>query len=159
MTSPVDWSDEGDEPPSGEHARRRALGDLRTLYRLADEAYRPYRCPAAAECCQLATTGREPWLWPVEWKLLLQAAGGRAPPARADGGCPFLDAAGARCSVYAERPFGCRTFFCHRARGPRREPLERMAALSRRLEALARMHDPDADAPRPLRAWHSGAVP
>jgi uncharacterized protein len=133
-------------------ARRLAVQEVSTVYRLADESYRPYSCPGSAECCQLATTKREPWLWPVEWELLLAAKGGQVPPPRPDGGCPFLDADGQRCSVYASRPFGCRTFFCHRVSGPAREPIEAMAVLSARLERVAQRLDTDASA-RPLLAW------
>jgi uncharacterized protein len=135
------------------HARRTAFQELRAVYRLADAAYRPYSCPGTAECCQLAATQREPWLWPLEWELLLEAKGGVVPAARADGGCPFLDADGKRCSVYASRPFGCRTFFCHRIRGPAREPLEAVALLLERLERVAQTLDADCRAPRPLLAW------
>jgi Fe-S-cluster containining protein len=139
------------------HARRTALRDLKAVHRLADAAYRPYSCPGTAECCQLATTKREPWLWPVEWELLLEVSGGRVPPERADGGCPFLDAAGKRCTVYADRPFGCRTFFCQRIRGPGREPLEAVALLSERLERVAQALDPDCAGPQTLLSWHAGA--
>src|SRR5205823_5208735 len=83
----------------------------RAIYRLADAAFARWSCPSSGECCQLAKTGRQPWLWPSEWKLIAARKG----PPRADGGCPFLDAAGARCTVYADRPLGCRTFFCGRA--------------------------------------------
>jgi uncharacterized protein len=137
----------------GAHARRAALQELRAIYRLADAAYRPYSCPSSAECCQLATTQREPWLWPVEWEALLEAKGGQLPAARADGGCPFLEPEGKRCSVYASRPFGCRTFFCHRIRGPAREPIEAVALLSQRLERVAQRLDEDCAAPRPLLSW------
>jgi uncharacterized protein len=141
------------------HAQRAAFRELQAVYRLADAAYRPFSCPGTAECCQLAKTKREPWLWPVEWKLLLEARGGQPPPARPDGGCPFLDAAGQRCTVYAERPLGCRTFFCHRLRGPTHQPTEAMARLSQRLEQLAQALDPGCDGPRPLLAWHADASP
>jgi uncharacterized protein len=138
-------------------ARRTAFQELRAVYRLADAAYRPYSCPGTAECCQLASTKREPWLWPVEWEFLLAAKGGVVPAPRADGGCPFLEADGLRCSVYASRPFGCRTFFCHRIRGPAREPIEAVALLSERLQRVAETLDADAPAPRPLLAWADGA--
>ena len=132
------------------HTRRAALQELQAVYRGADAAYRPYSCPGTAECCQLATTGREPWLWPVEWEFLLAAKGGQVPEERADGGCPFLEADGKRCSVYASRPFGCRTFFCHRIRGPAREPIEAVALLSERLDRVAHTLDVDCVGPRPL---------
>jgi uncharacterized protein len=138
-------------------ALRTALQELGAVYRLADAAYRPYSCPGTAECCQLSTTGKEPWLWPVEWALLLSAKGGEVPPARVDGGCPFLDADGKRCSVYASRPFGCRTFFCHRIRGPAREPIEAVSVLLTRLQRVAQTLDADCESPRPLLAWADAA--
>jgi Fe-S-cluster containining protein len=139
------------------HARRTALRDLKAVYRLADAAYRPYSCPGTAECCQLSTTRREPWLWPVEWELLREVSGDRMPPPRDDGGCPFLDPAGKRCTVYADRPFGCRTFFCHRITGPAREPIEAVALLSARLEQVALSLDPECEGPRTLLRWHGEA--
>jgi len=134
-------------------AQRAALQELAAVYRAADAAYRPYRCPGTAECCQLATTKREPWLWPVEWEALLAAKGGQLPPERQDGGCPFLTEDGQRCSAYAARPFGCRTFFCGRVQGPAREPTLVVAALAARLQRVAQTLDPDCPGPRPLLAW------
>jgi uncharacterized protein len=115
------------------------------------------RCPGTAECCQLSARGREPWLWGVEWDALVRAVPSLPPP-RADGGCPFLDATGKRCTAYAQRPLGCRTFFCHRVRGPRHEPVEEMDRLSRQLEALARTVRPGETGPRPLTMWHGETV-
>jgi Fe-S-cluster containining protein len=134
-----------------------ALRHLAALYRQADAAYARFSCPASSECCQLTQRGRQPWLWPVEWAALQDALarqGRRVPEARADGGCPLLDAAGRRCTVYADRPFGCRTYFCERASGGR-HPLEATVALSRKLEALAVEAAPDDSAagPRPILDW------
>ncbi len=129
-----------------------ALAETRRVLAAADRAYAPYSCPATAECCQLARTARPPWLWPTEWQLLLEhlkKAGRALPPPRADGGCPFLDAQGLRCTAYQARPFGCRTYFCHRVRGPARAPLERTSALLDQLAALNLALD-DAAAARAL---------
>jgi hypothetical protein len=134
------------------HADRTATRALEALYRQADDAWSGFRCPGTAECCQLAARGREPWLWSVEWEALRRAVPALPPP-RADGGCPFLDAAGTRCTAYAARPLGCRTYFCHRATGPAREPAEEMDRLQRRLETIARSVRPDEDGPRPITAW------
>jgi hypothetical protein len=135
------------------HTVRRAAHELESLYQRADATYAPFSCPGTAECCQLSARGREPWLWGVEWDALVRAVPSLPPP-RADGGCPFLDAAGKRCTVYAHRPLGCRTFFCHRVRGPRHEPVEEMDRLTRQLEVVARSVRPEETGPRPLTTWH-----
>jgi Fe-S-cluster containining protein len=134
------------------HAERSAARALETLYRHADAAWSGFRCPASAECCQLSKRGREPWLWGVEWDALRRAVPDLPPP-RADGGCRFLDAEGRRCTVYASRPLGCRTYFCHRATGPGPEPVKEMDVVHRRLEAIAQSLRPDEPGPRPLSAW------
>jgi uncharacterized protein len=134
------------------HAERAAARALDALYRQADAAWSGFRCPASAECCQLAETGRQPWLWRVEWEALRSAVP-ELPPPRPDGGCRFLDAEGRRCTVYSARPLGCRTYFCHRATGPAREPADEMDRLQRRLESIARSVRPDEPGPRPLTAW------
>lgn len=138
------------------HALRAAITEVRAVYRKADAAYAPFSCPASGECCQLAHTKREPWLWSPEWALLLESlrlAGRTLPPQRPDGGCPFLDDEGRRCTVYADRPFGCRTFFCSRVTGPARQPKGAVIALSQRLEALAQRVDPKETGPQPLFTW------
>jgi uncharacterized protein len=141
--------------------RAQALRHLAAIYRKTDAAYARFSCPASADCCQLARRGRQPWLWPVEWAALegaLERQGRRVPAARADGGCPLLDEAGRRCTVYEDRPFGCRTYFCERASGGR-HPLEATVALCAKLEALAAEADPAAAAegPRPILDWIGGA--
>lgn len=147
------------EDAEGTHrpTRTQALRRLAALYRQADEAYARFSCPASAECCQLTRRGRQPWLWRVEWVALeeaLRRQGRALPPPRPDGACPLLDAEGRRCTVYPDRPFGCRTYFCERASGGR-HPLETVVALSTRLEALAAEADPEAApaGPRPILEW------
>ncbi len=73
------------------------------------------------------------------------------PPARADGGCRFLDETGLRCTVYEARPFGCRTYFCERGRGPELKGL----STHELLDELARINIAvdSASAPRPIEAW------
>ncbi len=134
----------------------RAVQELRVIYRQADAAYAPYSCPASGECCQLARTRRQPWLWAPEWRLLARAH--PLPPPREDGGCPYLDAAGKRCTVYADRPFGCRTFFCERIQGPSRQPAEVVNALLVRLEHVSQRLMPSLTGPRPLLEWHAEAL-
>ena len=152
MRDPTDEFEE-DAPRRPERA---VVQETRAVYRLADQAYAPYSCPASGECCQLDKTKRQPWLWLPEWLMLkerLKADGRPLPPPRADGGCPFLDESGKRCGVYADRPFGCRTFFCERIRGPARQPLDEVIRLSRRLEALSQEIAPELTGPRPLLDW------
>jgi Fe-S-cluster containining protein len=151
-----DWDDEEQAPATAAIAEARALSELRAIYRQADAAYAPFSCPASGECCQLAKTRRQPWLWPPEWKLLSSQRA--LPPKRADGGCPYLDASGLRCTAYADRPFGCRTFFCERIRGPARQPAETVDALLRRLEAVSQRVRPELSGPRPLLEWHAEAL-
>lgn len=142
-----------DEPPRP--TRITTLRRLEGIYRKVDAAYAGHGCPGTAECCQVAMTQREPWLFAPEWWALLAelARAGRALPGpRPDGGCPFLDPAGRRCTVYSARPLGCRTFFCHRRTGPAREPVEKVDTAHRQLEALASEASDDA-MPRPLRGW------
>ena len=130
-------------------ALERALKEVRAIYRQADAAYAPFSCPASGECCQLAVTKRPPWLWRVEWELLRRGRG--VPPARSDGGCPYLDGAGLRCTAYADRPLGCRTFFCERIQGPAKQPRDLLNGLSKRMEVLSlRVSDEE---PRPLPEW------
>ncbi|WP_338864383.1 YkgJ family cysteine cluster protein [Myxococcus stipitatus] len=158
-----DWDDDNEDEeledtpaPGGTHARERALKDVRAIYRQADAAYTPFSCPASGECCQLSRTGRQPWLWLPEWELLTK--GRPLPPPREDGGCPYLDAAGLRCTVYADRPFGCRTFFCERIRGPTRQPAETVGTLLERLERASQRREPSLRGPRPLLEWHAEAL-
>ena len=153
-----DWQDDADEAPTpgGPRAEEQALRELRAIYRQADAAYAPYSCPASGECCQLAVTQRQPWLWYPEWRLLTRHH--PLPPPRADGACPSLDASGKRCGVSADRPFGCRTFFCSRIRGPSRQPADTVTALLLRLERVSQRVLPSLTGPRPLLEWHAEAL-
>jgi Fe-S-cluster containining protein len=142
------------------------LDALRALYADADRALEGWTCELSTDCCHFERTGREPYLWPNEWALLerAMAARGMAPrravPARGeararnlavvDRRCPLLGRDG-RCTVYAERPFGCRTFFCERGTGPTpRPPRTELTALGRAIAALAQREDPSCDGPLPL---------
>jgi Fe-S-cluster containining protein len=152
----LDEDDDGREPVR----RRRAVTETRAILGQASQAWSPFSCPGTAECCQLSKTGRPPWLWPSEWELLLERLVKEKrtlPPVRADGGCPFLDAAGRRCTVYEDRPFGCRTFFCHRIIGPSKQPAESTNTLLERLAAANIAWRSDAT-PRSLPDWHHLAV-
>jgi Fe-S-cluster containining protein len=127
-----------------------------------DARYAGVTCPGSTECCRFGLTGRQPYLTSIEAALIRRALGGRgfgerkrprfAPlplvRERDERPCPLLDDAG-RCSVYAARPLGCRTFYCARATGdvPARAELR---TLLRRLQALAARHQPGGEHARPL---------
>jgi Fe-S-cluster containining protein len=150
------------------------LAALRALYAEADRALDGWTCDLSSDCCHFARTGREPYLWPNEWALLQRAFRSRglrfaSPPARQsrvgpprrgtkrgslpvldERRCPLLGRDG-RCTVYDDRPFGCRTFFCERGVGPtRKPPRDVLSDIGRRIAALAEKTDPEGDGPRPL---------
>ena len=152
-------------PRSGRSVRH-DLDALRALYAEADAALAGWSCEGSTDCCHFGRTGREPYLWPNEWALLERAIGARggvkavAPGAREartcslpiadEGRCPLLGRDG-RCTVYADRPFGCRTFYCDRAEGPtRKPPRAELADVGRRVAALARAASPSGEGPRQL---------
>jgi Fe-S-cluster containining protein len=141
--------------PARRVAERRALLELDAIFRATEALYSGWSCARSGECCQLAKTGREPYAWPVEWlrvRAALARAGRAPPPAREDGACRLLDAQG-RCSVYADRPLGCRTFYCDRGHGPRAVKREEITALMVRLERVAQDLDPDETSPTRLAEW------
>jgi len=138
------------------------LGELAALYREVDAEYAGSTCPASTECCRFGVTGREPYVTSLEVLAIERAVarrGGPLPPKRRalplfhgadeERVCPLLDAGG-RCSVYEDRPFGCRTFFCERAVIAGAPTRDRERALGRRLRDLAARHQAGGDQPRPL---------
>ena len=46
---------------------------LRAIYSEADALFAGWSCPGLARCCQFGVTGRQPELWPVEWRVLERA--------------------------------------------------------------------------------------
>lgn len=139
------------------HQAQRALD---AIYRQAETLYADWTCARSGECCQLAKTGREPYAWTIEWhrvKAALEKAGRPLPEPRADGACPLLDGQG-RCSIYADRPLGCRTFFCERGHGPRKVLRAEVTALMVKLERAAQELEPEEQAPRPLVSWLRGGA-
>jgi Fe-S-cluster containining protein len=114
-----------------------AIAEIRAVY--ADLAERPIErnCTLRTECCHFKLTGLTPYLTKGEALLAakaFRATGRKQLPERTDGACPMLHPKTARCMIYADRPFGCRTHFCAAAGGPyaRRDVLD----LIRRLEAV-----------------------
>lgn len=131
-----------------------AIAATQRVLAKASQVWSRWACAASGQCCQLGVTGRSPWLWPTEWWLLRQALDEALrvlPPPRDDGGCRFLDEAGRRCTVYGARPFGCRTYFCERGRGPELKGLSTHSLL----DELAQLNVAvdSAAAPRPIEAW------
>jgi uncharacterized protein len=129
------------------------LTALRALYAEVDRTLSGWVCEGSADCCRFGETGREPYLWPNEWALLRRALAGRGGAPRRSlalaGDCPLLGRDG-RCVAYADRPFGCRTYFCDRAEGPdRRPPRAALAEIGRRVAALSERAEPGAG-PRKL---------
>jgi hypothetical protein len=119
-------------------------------------------CVADAPCCHFAVTGREPYPTAVELEEVrhaMRAAGIVAAPASrrlpmVEGRpCPLLSASG-RCGIYASRPLGCRTYFCHGAEPPfgarTKPPRDAANALGRRIADLSARFAPRDPGPRPL---------
>ncbi len=146
--------------PSAPTTESAQLAELRAIYRDADALYAGHACPSSTECCRFHLTGREPYVTTIELALLRRAVAARGGPlgprkralplAADEGTCPLLDA-DRRCAIYADRPLGCRTFYCERAHAdvPVRQPA--LNALVRRVRELAERHAPGAVQGRALR--------
>ncbi len=134
------------------------LAELRALYAEADALLEGWTCGNTAECCRFALTGREPYLTSIEAAALRRALGEQgkrkeaAPKDRSgEERCPFLDAK-LQCRAYADRPIGCRTFYCHRALpGGPKVTHQRWRELVRQIEALAERHQRGGSEGRPIR--------
>jgi Fe-S-cluster containining protein len=141
------------------------LEQLRALYARADALLDSWSCPGSTECCRFGITGREPYvtsleLLAIERALARRGGGARgnhkrslalAPSLARERACPLLDAQG-RCSVYADRPLGCRSFFCARATpgSARTHTTRELRELVRELRELAARHTPEGEHGRPL---------
>ena len=112
------------------------FAELRSIY--ADLEARPLSraCELRTGCCHFKQTGRTPLLTRVEALYAAQgvrASGKKKLLPQAEGACPCLGREG-RCTIYAHRPFGCRSHFCAAAGGP--YPRQHVADLIRRMEVL-----------------------
>ncbi|MBX3217354.1 MAG: hypothetical protein KF850_35315 [Labilithrix sp.] len=166
-------------PRDGAPEAAAQLAELRALYATVDRALEGWGCEASTDCCRFGVTGREPYPTAIEIAELeraVRARGGlpkrrslpvvasrrgqreRRGDARGDDAerrCALLGDDG-RCLVYASRPFGCRTFFCERARGPVGEladsglPRAAIADVAREIAALSARFAPADPGPRPL---------
>lgn len=113
-----------------------AESELRGIY--AEIGRRPLEreCVLRTGCCHFRLTGRTPVVTRAEALFAakgVRAAGRAELKPHPDGACPLLGRDG-RCTIYAHRPFGCRTHFCAEAGGP--YPRKIVADLIQRLEAL-----------------------
>ena len=138
------------------------LAELRALYARVDALYADWSCPSSTECCRFGITGRQPYVTALEALAIRHALarrGGMLSPKRRalpimfdaerERVCPLLDR-DRRCSVYADRPLGCRTFYCARAErgaGPERSELRE---LTQTLQRMAAAHRLGGDQARPL---------
>jgi Fe-S-cluster containining protein len=138
------------------------LEQLRSLYAEADALYAGFECPRSTECCRFGITGREPYVTSLERVAIERALARRGGPLRSSAralplagsvgserACPLLDRGG-RCAVYADRPLGCRTFYCARASGDPAPERRELRALVQRVRELAGGHTPGGDRARPL---------
>ena len=140
-----------------------ARDELRAIYDEVDALLAPFTCDGARECCHFGITGREPYPTAVEMAEVDEAvrAAGVSRERRAlrvlrEGGegagarrCPLLSVDG-RCGIYASRPFGCRTYFCHRVSGPGKLPRKEILRLSSAVAALSARFAPRDPLPRPF---------
>lgn len=147
---------------------RALLEELKTLYAEVDAAYGGYGCEGTTECCRFAVTGREPYVTSIEVLAVeraMAARGGALKPAKralplvrvareAERICPMLNE-DARCAIYAHRPLGCRSHWCHRAASDRPVPRAELHRFVRRVQDIAARHHHDGDRGRLLtRALH-----
>lgn len=153
----------GTASKSSSTAEELLLEELKRLYEETDALQSGTSCGASTECCRFGVTGREPYVTSIEARAIAKAVAANGGPlsrkrralplagsSEEERTCPLLTASG-RCSVYAWRPFGCRTFFCSRATrlgGPVNRKAER--ELVRVLAELAARHTPDGDKVRAL---------
>jgi len=142
-----------------------ARARLLALYAEVDAILAEYTCDASTACCRFGVTGREPYPTAAERAEIehaVKSLGGegalrrRLPLAPLEGAavreervCPLLSEAG-KCRIYASRPFGCRTFFCERAVGPRKMPRPEIQRISRDIAALSAEAFPSDPHARPL---------
>jgi Fe-S-cluster containining protein len=130
--------------------------ELEELYRDTDALFAGWSCPASTDCCHFERTRREPYVTSIELLAMRRAVargvaiqrGSKALP-MADGRCRMLTRDG-KCSIYAARPFGCRTFFCDRADEGSRVKQNAINDLVRRLKGIAERHERGGDLGRPL---------
>jgi Fe-S-cluster containining protein len=149
-------------PRSGAADDAVLLAELAALYREVDALYADWSCPGTTECCRFGVTGRQPYVTSIELAAIRRAIARRGAPLSASKRalpitrdeereriCPMLDR-NSRCSIYADRPLGCRTFYCERATQGARATRAELQAIVRKLQELASRHALGGDQARPL---------
>ena len=149
-------------PRSGAADDAVLLDELAQLYREVDALYAAWSCPGTTECCRFGVTGRQPYVTSIELAAIRRAIARRGAPlaaskralpitedAERERICPMLDRTG-RCSIYADRPLGCRTFYCDRATAGPRATRAELQEVVRKLQDLAARHALGGDQARPL---------
>ncbi len=110
--------------------------EIQAIYAEIEHRPLPRDCQLRTGCCHFRQTGKTPLLTRGEALYLavgVRASGRKTLKPHPDGACPLLGRDG-KCTVYAHRPFGCRTHFCEAAGGM--YPRKHVADLIQRLEAL-----------------------
>lgn len=110
--------------------------EVRAIYAELEKRPLARNCQFTTGCCHFRNAGHTPMLTLGEAALAAQgvrASGRKAIKPHPDGACPLLGKDG-RCTIYAHRPFGCRTHFCQAAGGM--YPRKHVADLIQRLEVL-----------------------
>lgn len=110
--------------------------EIQAIYAEIERRPLPRDCQLRTGCCHFRQTGKTPLLTLGEALYLavgVRASGRKTLKPHPDGACPLLGRDG-KCTVYAHRPFGCRTHFCEAAGGM--YPRKHVADLIQRLEAL-----------------------
>jgi len=138
------------------------LAELAALYREVDALYADWSCPGTTECCRFGVTGRQPYVTSIELAAIRRAIARRGAPLASSKRalpitgdeereriCPMLDRS-SRCSIYADRPLGCRTFYCDRATAGARATRAELQDVVRKLQDLAARHSLGGDQARPL---------
>ena len=110
--------------------------EIQSIYAEIEARPLPRDCQMRTRCCHFRLTGKTPLLTRGEALYLaigVRGSGRKVLKPHPEGACSLLGRDG-RCTVYAHRPFGCRTHFCEAAGGM--YPRKHLADLIQRLEAL-----------------------
>jgi|GEM_PF-169806 len=119
------------KPPKPDHRH-----EMEAIYAELERRPLPRKCEMRTGCCHFRLAGHTPMLTRGEAlfaALGVRASGRKTLKPHPDGACPLLGRDG-RCTIYKNRPFGCRTHFCAEAGGM--YPRKHVADLIQRLEAL-----------------------